>query len=209
MARARLTKGRLLGLDRSGPPPPETRRGAPLNPWTIPNAIGFARIALIPVFLVLALDSGDGRIASASIVYAVIGGTDYLDGIAARVTGQYSRLGTLLDPLTDRLLVVSGVVVCWNYELLPRWALGVLAARELAMLFISRWALKRGLDIDVNMVGRWGVWPTMFSLFLAMVSVTWVAEGLLYVGLAMTLAATILYVRDGREQLRESPSSSA
>ena len=209
MARARLTRGRLLGVDRSGPPPPETRRGAPLNPWTIPNAIGFARVALIPVFLALALSSGDGRVASASVVYAVIGGTDYLDGIAARVTGQYSRLGTLLDPLTDRLLVVSGVVVCWHYELLPRWALGVLAAREVAMLFISRWALRRGLDIEVNMVGRWGVWPTMFSLFLAMVSVTWAADVLLYIGLAMTFAATILYVRDGREKLRESPSSSA
>ncbi len=209
MARARLTKKRLLGIDRSGPLPAETRRGAPLNPWTIPNAIGFARLALIPVFLVLALDSGDGRIASASIVYAVIGGTDYLDGIAARVTGQYSRLGTLLDPITDRMLVVSGVVVCWHFDLLPRWALGVLAARELAMLVIGQFALRRGLDIDVNMVGRWGVWPTMFSLFLAMVSVTWVAEGLLYVGLAMTLAATVIYVRDGLAELRQSPSSSA
>jgi CDP-diacylglycerol--glycerol-3-phosphate 3-phosphatidyltransferase len=209
VARARLTKARLLGLDRSGPPPPETRAGAPLNPWTIPNAIGFARLALIPVFLFLALDSGDGRVASASIVYAVIGGTDYLDGIAARVTGQYSRLGTLLDPVTDRLLVVSGVIVCWHFELLPRWALAVLAARELAMLVIGQAALRRGLDIEVNMVGRWGVWPTMFSLFLAMVSVTWVAEGLLYVGLAMTLAATIMYVRDGVAELREPPSSSA
>jgi cardiolipin synthase len=209
VARARLTKARLLGLDRSGPPPPETRAGAPLNPWTLPNAIGFARLALIPVFLVLALSSGDGRVASASIVYAVIGGTDYLDGIAARVTGQYSRLGVLLDPLTDRLLVVSGVVVCWHYELLPRWALAVLAAREVAMLFVSRWALKRGLDIEVNMLGRWGVWPTMFSLFLAMVSVTWAADVLLYVGLLMTLAATLQYVRDGRRKLRESPSSSA
>ncbi|MDQ3934449.1 MAG: CDP-alcohol phosphatidyltransferase family protein [Actinomycetota bacterium] len=207
MARARLTKARLLGIDRSAPPPPETRRGAPLRPWTIPNAIGFVRLALIPVFLVLALGSGDGRIASASIVYAVVGGTDYLDGIAARVTGQYSRLGVLLDPLTDRLLVVSGVVVCWHFELLPRWALAVLAAREVAMLGISQAALRRGADIDVNMVGRLGVWPTMFSLFLAMVSVTWVAEALLYIGLAMTLAATIMYVRDGLEDIRETPST--
>jgi cardiolipin synthase len=207
VARARLTRKRLLGIDRSGPPPPETRRGAPLNPWTIPNAIGFVRLALIPVFLALALSSGDGRIASASILYAVIGGTDYLDGIAARLTGQYSRLGVILDPLTDRLLVVSGVIVCWHYELLPRWALGVLAARELAMLIISQAALRRGLDIEVNMVGRWGVWPTMFSLFLAMVSVTWVAEALLYLGLAMTLWATVLYVRDGLQKLREAPSS--
>jgi cardiolipin synthase len=198
VARARLTWRRLLGIDRSGPPPPETRAGQPLNPWTIPNAIGFARLALIPIFLVVALRSGDGRIASASIVYAIVGGTDYLDGIAARLTGQYSRLGKLLDPLTDRLLVVAGIVVTWKFELLPRWALAVLAARELFMLGATRVAMRRGLDLEVNMLGRLAVWPTMFSLFLAMVSVTWVAEALLYVGLAMSIGASVLYVREAR-----------
>jgi len=199
-----LTKGRLLGYDRSGAPPPETLPGAPLNPWTIPNAIGFVRLALIPVFLVIALSSGDGRDARASIIYAVIGGTDYLDGMAARVTGQYSRLGVLLDPVVDRLLVISGVIVCWHFELLPRWALALLVARELFMLVLSQIALAKHVgDIKVNMVGRYAVWPTMFSLFLAMVSVTWVAEALLYIGLAMTFWATALYVRDGLKALRE------
>ena len=51
------------------------------------------------------------------------------------------------------------------------------------------------------MIGRWAVWPTMFSLFLAMVSVTWVAEALLYLGLAMTLA------RDGPLRARRCPSA--
>jgi cardiolipin synthase len=203
-----LTTRRLLGIDRSGPRPAQTLPGQPLNPWTIPNLIGFVRIALIPVFLVLALGSGDGRTASASIVYAVVGGSDYLDGIAARLTGQYSRLGVLLDPITDRLLVVSGVIVCWRFDLLPRWALAILAARELVMLVLSQAGLRRGIDVEINWVGRLGVWPTMFSLFLAMVSVTWVAEALLYIGLAMTLAATAMYVRDGAEALRR-PSSSA
>ena len=161
----------------------------------MPNLIGFIRLGLIPVFLILALSSGDGRDAAASATYAVIGGTDYLDGITARITGQYSRLGTLLDPLVDRLLVISGVVVCFHFELLPRWALLVLAAREVLMLVLTRIALRHGRDIHVNMAGRWAVWPTMFSMFLAMVSTTWVAELLLYIGLAMTLYATALYVR--------------
>jgi CDP-diacylglycerol--glycerol-3-phosphate 3-phosphatidyltransferase len=210
LARPRLTRRRLLGLDRSGPPPRETRSGEPLNPWTLPNAIGFARIALIPVFLVVALNSGDGREATASLLYAIIGGSDYLDGLAARVTGQYSRLGTLLDPLTDRLLVVSGVVVTWHFELLPRWALAVLVAREIVMLGLTQVALRAGMDLAINTVGRWAVWPTMFSLFLAMVSVTWVAEALLYVGLAMTLWATALYLRDGFREFRsrKAPPSS-
>jgi cardiolipin synthase len=207
VARTPLTKRRFLGLDRSGPPPPETLKGAPLRPWTIPNAIGFIRLALIPVFLYLALDSGDGRIASASIIYAVIGGTDYLDGIAARVTGQYSRLGALMDPLTDRALVLSGAVVCWHFELLPRWALAALAAREALMLVLTELALRRNLDLNINMLGRWAVWPTMFSLFLAMVSVTWVAEALLYLGLAMTYGATVMYIRDAARQLRRNNPS--
>jgi CDP-diacylglycerol--glycerol-3-phosphate 3-phosphatidyltransferase len=199
-----LTRGKLLGYDRSGAPPPETLPGAPLNPWTLPNAIGFIRLALIPVFLVLALSSGDGRYAPASIVYAIIGGTDYLDGMAARVTGQYSRLGVLLDPIVDRLLVISGVIVCWHFELLPRWALAILVLREVFMLVLSQIALAKHIgDIKVNMLGRWAVWPTMFSIFLAMVSTTWVAEALLYIGLAMTLGATALYVRDGLAALRE------
>src|SRR4051812_22350417 len=202
--RFELTRGRLLGYDRDYDAPPETLPGAPLNPWTIPNLIGFIRLALIPVFLYLALNSEDGRLASASIIYAIIGGTDYLDGMAARVTGQFSRLGVLLDPVVDRLLVISGVIVTWKFELLPRWALAVLVLRELFMLVMSQIMLAKHIgDIKVNMLGRWAVWPTMFSMFLAMVSVTWVADALLYVGLAMTLGATVMYVRDGLTALRE------
>jgi hypothetical protein len=71
------------------------------------------------------------------------------------------------------------------------------------MLVLTQIGLRHGLDLEVKMIGRWAVWPTMFSMFLAMVSVTWVAEALLYLGLAMTLAATALYIRDGLHALRQ------
>jgi CDP-diacylglycerol--glycerol-3-phosphate 3-phosphatidyltransferase len=207
--RFELTRGRLLGYDRDYAPPPETLPGAPLRPWTIPNAIGYVRLALIPLFLVLALSSDDGRYAPATVIYAVIAGTDYLDGMAARLTGQFSRLGVLLDPVVDRLLVISGVIVCWHFELLPRWALAILVGREIFMLVVSQIALAKHVsDIKVNMLGRWAVWPTMASIFLAMISTTWVANALLYLGLAMTLGATVLYVRDGLTALREARGQS-
>jgi cardiolipin synthase len=101
------------------------------------------------------------------------------------------------------------VIVCWKFDLLPRWALAVLAVRELFMLAASRFALRHGLDLEIKMLGRWAVWPTMFSLFLAMVSVTWVADVLLYIGLAMTLATTVEYVVDARKQYKDKPSTSA
>ncbi|HXB16544.1 MAG TPA: CDP-alcohol phosphatidyltransferase family protein [Solirubrobacteraceae bacterium] len=198
----RLTFRRLSGLDRSGPAPPQTEAGAPLNPWTIPNAIGFARLALIPVFLVVALSSDDGQDALAAVLFAVIGWGDYADGIAARVTRQYSRLGALMDPVTDRLLVVAGVVVCWKFELLPRWALAVLAAREVVMLLLGRYGQKRGVELRINWPGRLAVAPVMGGLFFPMTGLQKLGEVLLYVGLGLALAATALYVRDGRRQLR-------
>jgi CDP-diacylglycerol--glycerol-3-phosphate 3-phosphatidyltransferase len=202
-----LTFRRLVGLDRSAGPPPQTRRGEALHPWTLPNAIGFARLALIPVFLVVALGSGDGRDGLAFALFAFIAWTDYLDGMVARITGQYSRLGALLDPLTDRLLVIAGAVVAWEFELLPRWALLVLGAREAVMLLLTQVALRRGIDLNVNMIGRWAVWPVMSALALVLVWETWVTDALLYLGLAMTLAATVLYVQDGWRALREGSTS--
>jgi CDP-diacylglycerol--glycerol-3-phosphate 3-phosphatidyltransferase len=202
-----LTFRRLVGLDRSGGPPPETRRGEALHPWTLPNAIGFVRIGLLPVFLVLALDSGDGRDTAANILFAAIAWSDQLDGMVARITGQYSRLGALLDPLTDRLLVISGAIVAWEFELLPRWALLVLAAREAFMLLLTQIALRRGMDLSVNMLGRWAVWPVMAALGLAMIVETWVSDALLYFGIALTLAATVLYLQDGWRALREGSTS--
>jgi CDP-diacylglycerol--glycerol-3-phosphate 3-phosphatidyltransferase len=207
LRREPLTFRRLVGLDRSGGPPPQTRRGEPLHPWTIPNAIGIGRLLLIPVFLVLALDSGDGRDTAATILFAFVAATDWFDGMAARITGQYSRLGALLDPLTDRLLVLSGAIVAWEFELLPRWALLVLAAREAFMLLLTQLALRRGLDLNVNMLGRWAVWPVMGALGLAMITATWVSDALLYFGLAITLAATALYLQDGLQALRKGSTS--
>lgn len=208
MARASL--GKLSGVDRSDGPPPETQKGAPLRPWTIPNAISYVRIALLPVFLVVALSSSDGRDTTAAILYFAIAWGDQLDGLAARLTGQYSRLGALLDPLTDRALVISGVVVCWHFELLPRWALAILVARELAMLVLAQAGLRAGMDLRINMVGRWAVWPVMFAIFLALIVDTWVADASLYLGLALTLWATAIYLADGWRflQRRRRPSSS-
>jgi cardiolipin synthase (CMP-forming) len=207
---ARRSVARLLGLDRSGAPPAQTRAGEPLRPWTIPNAIGFVRIALIPLFLVLAFTSSDGRDAAAATLFAVIGWGDYADGIAARVTGQYSRLGALMDPVTDRVLAISGAAVCWRFSLLPRWALAVLGARELVMLVLARLALARGVELRINWPGRLAVAPVMGSFFFAFVSLGGLGEVLLYVGLALALLATVLYVRSGVRAVRsERPAASS
>jgi cardiolipin synthase len=200
--KARLTFRGLAGLDRSGPPPPQTLSDQPWNVWTIPNAIGFVRFALIPVFLVLALSSDSGTDALPAVIFAVISWSDYFDGMAARITGQYSRLGALLDPFVDRLLVVAGLVVCWNFELLPRWAIAVLVFRELLLLVAGQLVLRRGVELKINWPGRLAVWPTMSAIFFALVDLKTLAAVLLYIGLALAYYAVVLYARDAVAQLR-------
>jgi CDP-diacylglycerol--glycerol-3-phosphate 3-phosphatidyltransferase len=186
---------RLFGLDRSGPAPRATRRGQPLRPLTVPNLVGYIRLAAIPVFLWLALESGDGRTAAASVIYLAIAAGDYVDGFLARATGQYSRMGALLDPIVDRVTVLAGVIVCWHFELLPRWALALLAAREVVVLVLAQAGLRRGIDIQINWVGRISVWLTMGGIFWTLVLDAWVGPAMFYTGLVLTLAATVLYVR--------------
>ena len=193
---------RLTGLDRSGPLPAQTLAGQPLRPLTIPNMVGYLRLASIPVFLVLAFDSGDGRSAGAAALYFFITAGDYLDGFLARATGQYSRLGALMDPAIDRLAALAGVVVCWHFELLPRWALVLLAVREVVTVVLAELALRRGLDLEINWVGRLGTAAVFGGLFFSLVVESWAVTALFLAGLALGIYATVLYGRAGRARSR-------
>jgi len=193
---------RLLGLRRGGPEPAATRAGQPLRPLTLPNLIGFARIGLLGVFAAVALSSDDGREPLSTACFTIAAASDYLDGMVARVTGQYSRLGALMDPLIDRLVVIVGVAVVWHFELLPRWALAVLLAREALMLVIVLGGLRLGLDLHINWLGRISVWFTMGAVGSALLGWDGVKEPFLYLGLIGSLAASAQYVRDGLSELR-------
>jgi cardiolipin synthase len=208
--RARLTFRRLSGLDRSGPPPPATLPGAPWHVWTVPNGIGLVRLALIPLFLILGVSSKTGTDPFPAVLFAAIAWADYADGIAARVTGQYSRFGALLDPIVDRLLIISGGIVCWYHELLPRWALAVLVARELFTLAAGRYAMRRGVDLKINWWGRLAVTPVMAALFAGLVGWHETGAVLITIGVVMALVATVEDLRSARRQLAgRAPSTSA
>lgn len=186
---------RLLGVDRTAPPPVATLPGSPLRPFTLPNVVGFARFAGLVAFLIVIFSSGDGGSTAAAILYAAVAWGDYFDGIIARVTGQYSRLGALMDPVIDRLMIIGGAVACWHFELLPRWLLALLLVREVLMLALGRWALHRRGAITINWIGRIAVWPIMSALFFALAGVPGLAEALLIAGVVLAWVASAQYAR--------------
>ena len=86
-------------------------------------------------------------------------------------------MGALLDPVVDRAAVLAGAAVCWHFELLPRWALRSLAVREVVTLVLARMALRRGIDLEINWIGRIGVFLVFGGIFWSMVVDWWIIRG--------------------------------
>ena len=189
---------RIAGIDRSGPKPASTRQNQPWRPWTLPNLIGYLRLVGVAVFLYLAFKSEGQPSALSIVIFVAVAAGDYFDGLVARATGQYSRLGALMDPFTDRLVALSGALVCWHFELLPRWALLLLIGREIAALVLARVALGRGVELEINWVGRFGTAFVFGGLLAGMIWGTWPAAVLFILGVAIGFYAMVLYIQAAR-----------
>ncbi len=187
---------RLLGLKRGGPAPVETRKGQPLRPFTVPNLVSYIRLALIPLFLVVAFSTENGRSVAVVVIFTVATWSDYLDGILARALNQYSRLGSLLDPAVDRLLTLAAMAVVWHFNLLPRWAIAVVVARELLVIVTSPIALKRGVEIEINWAGRISLWLMMFSVWFSFIAPGKFVDFLFVAGVGIMVGATLAYFVD-------------
>ena len=135
--------------------------------WTVPNVISFARIMLLGLFCWL-LFGPDLRIA-ATVVLMVVGATDFLDGYLARRLHQVSTMGKVLDPLADRLVLVTGVIAITVYGAVPVWLAVVVLGREVlvsaAVMVLAALKVRR---IDVVWVGKAGTFGLLccFPLFL-------------------------------------------
>ena len=99
--------------------------------FTLANIISFVRLLMVPAYLVLLLNGYD---LAATLVFAVAAATDFLDGQIARRTHTVSRLGQLLDPAIDRILMITGVLGVFIVGRIPLWVIVVVVVRDLYLL---------------------------------------------------------------------------
>src|SRR5712675_1728710 len=125
-------------------------RAVPAPLAQLPNALTVARLLLIPLFVALMAKAGDARTWPAGSVFAVAGVTDQVDGFLARRWHVESRFGKIADPLADRLMIDSGVILLVAYSRLTWVALAIIAARDVLLFVGWRVLTPRGIDIDVN-----------------------------------------------------------
>ena len=119
----------------------------------IPNSLTILRILLIPCYIGLLIYS---RFTEALIVLIVAGLTDALDGAVARVKNQHTRLGAVLDPLADKLLLTSGFITLSMIHLIPSWVTILVVSRDVILLMgtaVAHFADYR-LDLTPTFLGK-------------------------------------------------------
>ena len=132
---------------------------------TIPNVISFIRLAAIPVFWWLLLAAEN--VAGATILFAGVASTDWLDGYLARRLGQVTRLGKALDPVADRLMIASGVIAGMIAGIIPTVIGVTLIVREVYMAFVAFGLVARkGGTLEVRRLGK-------LATFLVYSSIGW------------------------------------
>ena len=174
------------------------RNELPDRVWTLPNALSVLRLLGVPLFLYLLLGpEADGW---AVVVLMVAGVTDWADGKLARVLGQSSRLGALLDPAADRLYIVATLVALAIREVVPLWAVLVLLGREL-VLGLTLLLLRRAgwPPLQVHYLGKAATFLLLyaFPLLLLADGDNPVASVVAPIAYALTIWGAALYVLAG------------
>ncbi|MGZ9189068.1 MAG: CDP-diacylglycerol--glycerol-3-phosphate 3-phosphatidyltransferase [Nitrospira sp.] len=121
----------------------------------LPNVLTLVRILLIPVFIMLLIDPTPDRALAAAIVFVVAAVTDLLDGYVARKTGQITKLGRLLDPIADKLLVLSALILLVQVDRVSALIAILIIAREVAVTGIRAIAATEGLIMSAEVTGKY------------------------------------------------------
>jgi CDP-diacylglycerol--glycerol-3-phosphate 3-phosphatidyltransferase/cardiolipin synthase len=183
--------------------------------WALPNLLTWGRIAAIPLVVLAFYAPYHWADPLAGLIFAAAGITDSLDGYLARRLGQTSRLGAFLDPVADKLIVATALVLLVSKDPRPLITLtaAVIIGREIAISALREWMAELGArrKVAVSVLGKY---KTIFQVTgLAMMLYRWdlwvlptykLGVGLTVLAAALTLVSMVAYLRAAWPELREN-----
>ena len=189
--------------------------------WTPANVVTCIRVVLVPVWVALALWAGPAVAATApmdyvamgaTVLYAAIALTDKLDGYLARSRGEVTNFGKFLDPIADKLVVVSALVVLMQWGLVSPWVIIVIVAREFLVSGLRMVVASEGTVVAASNLGKWKTATTMVAILVLLVSVSvpsitvgitfqLVGTALVWVSVALTIWSGVDYFWKSRHAL--------
>ena len=182
---------------------------------TTANKITLVRIALIPVFIVLLMIDSWGCQIAAAAVFVIASLTDMVDGHVARKYNQITNFGKFIDPIADKLLVISGMVILCAQGRIPGWVVVIFIAREFIISGFRLVAADKGKVIAAGKLGKYKTATQMAAVFLTILCLpergepafgmagVWLSNIFLYASLVLAVWSCVVYVRDNRSGLDE------
>lgn len=181
---------------------------------TIPNLLTWSRIVMIPVFVVVYYLDYRWSGLVAAIIFALAGITDWIDGYLARKWSQMTKLGAFLDPVADKLMVATALVVLVEQH--ANFWLSVPAAviigREITISALREWMAELGkrASVAVSFIGKVKTTFQMIAITGLIANppelenwMVWLAYLLLYIATGLTLWSMLVYVKAAWPSLRE------
>lgn len=169
----------------------------------IPNALTLLRFAAIPVFVWLLLGERAGPSWPAGIVFGLAALTDQLDGYLARRWHVESQFGKVADPLADRLMIDTAVVLLVALDRLP-WVALIILLRDLVLVGGYRFAVPKGYELDVSRLGKiatWGLYASIGFTLVTSEGTTWPII-CFWISLALAVVAAAQYIVEARRVIR-------
>lgn len=168
--------------------------------WNLPNIISLIRVAFVPVFILLLLGTGRAFSIITAVLFAMVSLTDWLDGYLARRMGVVTNLGKFLDPLADKLLLTTILVMLIPLGRVPAWIAALIIGREVAVTGLRAVAASDGIVISASKAGKY---KTAFQIAAILALVIhypfWginfhtIGALLLWVALALTILSGVQY----------------
>lgn len=203
------------------------QRDSKVSVVNLPNALTVLRLVLVPVFVVLGLQSQSwSALWAAFVVFAIAAITDRFDGELARSWGQITDFGRIADPIADKALTLCGFGLLSYQGFLPWWLTILIAVRELGITAMRAFFLRRGVVVSANQAGKQKTfmqivalgtllipWPYFEDLNVAnkgwVTVIIQLGQALAGVALALTLYSGFMYVVEGVRLMRGSDAAEA
>jgi CDP-diacylglycerol--glycerol-3-phosphate 3-phosphatidyltransferase len=187
-----------VGLD--APPVEETA----VKIFNVPNLLSMSRILSVPVFIILMMEPSPLRALSAGIVFSLASATDWLDGHLARKWGQVTKMGKLLDPIADKILIMSALVILVEIrsDVVHAWMAIVIIGREFAVTGLRAIASSDGIIIPAETAGKYKVAAQITAVLSLLLDYYWNREWLrdlgalaLWIAIVLSLYSAIGYFK--------------
>jgi CDP-diacylglycerol--glycerol-3-phosphate 3-phosphatidyltransferase len=166
-------------------------------PVNLPNTLTVLRMFLVPLLVVVLLTRVEGHVYLGAGIFGLAVLTDYLDGYFARRRNEVTKLGILLDPLADKLLIAAALLSLVEMDLVPAWMAMIIVARELAVTGLRNVAAGKGVLIRASVFGKAKMVVQVVAVLMLMLSPA--HPGLRRPGLVVLWAVVLITLLSGAD----------